>query len=59
MVALRSILWIILIAAVALGVYMLIGTGSTEELRAKLAHFFKKEFAEFGRKGNREGEGSE
>ena len=59
MVALRRILWIILMVAVALGLYMLIGTGITEALRAKLAHFFKKEFAEFGRKGNREGEGSE
>ena len=57
MVALRSILWVILVAAVALGVYMLIGTGSVEELRAKLTHFFKKEFAEFGGKGNRKGEG--
>ncbi len=57
MVAFRSALWVILIAAVALGVYMLIGTGSVEELRAKLTHFFKKEFAEFGGKGNKEGEG--
>lgn len=59
MIALRSVLWVILVVAIALGVYMLIATGSPEELRAKLTHFFKKEFAEFGRKGNREGGGEE
>ncbi len=52
--ALKSILWIIFIAALALGGYLLIGTGSTEELKAKLRHFFSREFAEF--KGKRNGD---
>ncbi|NMB35810.1 MAG: stage II sporulation protein P [Firmicutes bacterium] len=48
--ALKGVLWIILIAGLALGVYLLVGTGSPEELRAKLRHFFSREFAEFGSK---------
>ena len=50
--ALKSILWIIFIAGLALGGYLLIGTGSIEELRAKLRHFFSREFAEFKDKRN-------
>jgi stage II sporulation protein P len=50
MTALRTILWIIFIALLALGAFLLISTGSLEEARAKLTHFFKREFAEFGRK---------
>lgn len=53
--ALKSILWVVFIAGLALGVYLLVGTGSLEELRAKLRHFFGREFAEFG--GKRKGEG--
>jgi stage II sporulation protein P len=53
--ALRSILWVIFTVGVVLGVYLLIGTGDVEELRSKLANFFKKEFAEFG--GKRKGGG--
>ncbi|MDO9535771.1 MAG: stage II sporulation protein P [Bacillota bacterium] len=60
MTALRTILWIILIALLALGAYLLISTGNLEEARAKLTHFFRKEFAEFGRKRkNGEDGGSE
>lgn len=45
--ALRSILWVIFIVAVVLGVYLLISNENIDELRAKLRHFFSKEFAEF------------
>jgi stage II sporulation protein P len=54
--ALRSILWIIFIAGLALGGYLLVGTGSLEELRSKLRQFFGREFAEFGGKRS-DGEG--
>ncbi len=57
--ALRSVLWVILVTAAALGLFMLVSTGSAEELRARLLHFFKKEFAEFVGKGNRTGGGEE
>ncbi len=49
--ALRTILWVILIALLAAGAYLIISTGSIEEARAKITHFFKREFAEF--KGRR------
>jgi stage II sporulation protein P len=52
--ALRTILWVILIALLAAGAYLIISTGSIEEARAKISHFFKKEFAEF--KGRRRGD---
>ena len=52
--ALRSVLWLVLIAGLILGVYLLVSTENTEELRAKINHFFKKEFAELG--GNKTGE---
>ncbi|MEW5922090.1 MAG: stage II sporulation protein P [Bacillota bacterium] len=45
--ALRTVLWIILIALLAVGAYLLISTGSIEEARAKLRSFMEKEFAEF------------
>ena len=56
--ALRSLLWLVLLAGVALGVYMLISTRNMEELRSKFRGFFKKEFAEFGgsRKDGKDGE---
>lgn len=47
--ALRSVLWLVLIAGLVLGIYLLISTENMEELRAKINHFFKKEFAELGR----------
>lgn len=56
MTALRSILWIILIVGAALGIYLLLGTKNLEELRAKLTHFFKREFSELKGKKNGEGE---
>jgi stage II sporulation protein P len=56
--ALRTVLWVIFIAAVAVGIYLLISTGSPEEARNKLVHFFKREFAEFGRKGG-DGDGED
>jgi len=60
MTALRTILWIVFIALLALGAYLLISTGSIDEAREKLTHFFKREFAEFGRKRkNGEDGGSE
>lgn len=46
--ALRSVLWLVLIAGLVLGVYLLISTENMEELRAKINHFFKREFAELG-----------
>lgn len=58
LIALKSVLWIILIAGLALGIYLLIGTGGPDELRAKLRHFFRREFAEFSSRkkagGNKE-----
>ncbi|MGI5876085.1 MAG: stage II sporulation protein P [Dethiobacteria bacterium] len=53
--ALRTVLWVIFIAALAVGVYLLISTRSPEEARNKLLHFFQKEFAELRRK-NKNGE---
>ena len=55
--ALRSILWVVFIVAVALGVYLLISTKNIEELRSKLSDFFRKEFAEL--KGGKRGEGGD
>ncbi len=52
--ALRTILWVILIALLATGLYLIISTGGIEEARAKISHFFQKEFAEF--KGRRRGD---
>lgn len=53
--ALRTVLWILLIAILAVGAYLIISTGSIEEARAKIRHFFQHEFAEFTarRRGNR------
>lgn len=59
MTALRTILWVIFIVLLALGAYLLIGTGNLEEARAKLTHFFKKEFAEFGKKNGEDDGGGE
>ncbi|NLX91001.1 MAG: hypothetical protein GXZ07_05360 [Firmicutes bacterium] len=47
--ALRSVLWLVLIAGLVLGVYLLISTENTEELRARISRFFQREFAELGR----------
>jgi len=56
--ALKSVLWLVLLAGVALGVYMLISTRNMEELRSKFRGFFKKEFAELGgrKKDGKDGE---
>jgi len=54
--ALRSVLWVVLIAGLVLGLYLLISTENLEELRAKVNHFFKKEFAEMGRRRGGGGE---
>ena len=49
--ALRTMLWVLLIALLASGAFLIISTGSIEEAQAKIRHFFEKEFAEFkGRK---------
>jgi stage II sporulation protein P len=57
-IALKSVLWLVLLAGVALGVYMLISTRNMEELRSKFRGFFKKEFAELGgrKKDGKDGE---
>ncbi len=54
--ALRSVLWLLLIAGLVLGIYLLISTKNMDELRSKLNHFFKREFAELVRWRGREGE---
>ncbi len=55
MAVLRSILWIIFIALLALGAFLLISTGGREEFRAKVKRFFSREFSEFrGGRGNRD-----
>ena len=51
-VVLKSILWVVFVAGLVMGGYLLIGTGNLEELRAKLRHFFSREFAEFKGKRN-------
>lgn len=55
--ALRSALWLLLIAGLLLGAYLLLSTENTEELRAKISHFFRKEFAELGGEKRNKGEG--
>lgn len=55
--ALRSVLWLVLIAGLVLGIYLLLSTENLEELRGKLTHFFQKEFAELGRWRGREEKG--
>lgn len=44
--ALRTVLWIVLVAILAMGAYLLISTGSIEEARAKIRSFWEKEFAD-------------
>ncbi len=54
MTALRSVLWVLLVSLLVLGIYMLVSTGSKEELSAKIKDFFGKEFAELrGRIGRK------
>ncbi len=54
MTALRGILWVIFVLFLALGVYLLISTGSKEELKSKLKQFFSREFLDLTRRrGNR------
>ena len=56
--ALRSVLWLVLIAGLVLGIYLLLSTENLEELRGKLTHFSRKnlpnwEDGEEGKKGRR------
>lgn len=58
--AVRGILWLVFATGIVLGLYLLLSTGSTEELRAKLNNFIKKEFRELSlqkNKGDAGGEG--
>jgi len=48
----RSILWIVLLTVVGLGAYLLISTGGTAELKAKLRRFFGEEFADVTRRSD-------
>ncbi len=57
--AVISILWLLLLLVAAAAVFLVISTGSWQELRSRVKHFFGKEFADVkhGWKGPKEDDG--
>lgn len=54
-VALRSVLWLVVVALVAVGIFMLLSTGSREEFMYKIRNFFRKDLSVLGNK-NKDGD---
>lgn len=41
-----TVMWLLLALVAAVAIYLIISTGSWEELKAKVEHFFGREFAD-------------